>query len=436
MMYASCHIENRLTCKIYESAFEALMQYFRVNSSDDVQRALKFELANMGFLDDTITPVPAAERWEPNADLIEYVNQICEQTIETNSQSWTQSASQSTKGSAEKTKFQVAAELQSVNALVSAGINQAWEYQKFEDREIMRRMFRPNSKDVMVQTFRAACLRQGVPENLLVPEAWDVQPERMMGGGNQTLEMMIAQGLMEIRQTLDPQPQREVDRIYVQALTHQPQLVEMLVPEKPEISDSIHDTEQCFATLMQGIPVTPKSGLNAIEVAGVTIKMMQAKVQQIMQAGGVGTPADLLGLSTAAQYAGAFIKQLEGDESEKGNAKGLADALGKVMNEVKAMAQRQQEMAKKAAAQQQNGNGGIDLKTAAAVKGKMLMDAQKLQTKKQTDALKLQQNDAKFKQGLVHRHVEHIADLASKDLETAATIHRGGMRTFDEGGNE
>ena len=64
-----------------------------------------------------------------------------------------------------------------------------------------------------------------------------------MGGGNQTLEMMIAQGLMEIRQTLDPQPQREVDRIYVQALTHQPQLVEMLVPEKPEISDSIHDTE-------------------------------------------------------------------------------------------------------------------------------------------------------------------------------------------------
>ena len=51
---------------------------------------------------------------------------------------------------------------------------------------------------------------------------------------------------------------------------------------------------------MQGIPVTPKSGLNAIEVAGVTIKMMQAKVQQIMQAGGVGTPADLLGLSTAA----------------------------------------------------------------------------------------------------------------------------------------
>ena len=49
------------------------------------------------------------------------------------------------------------------------------------------------------------------------------------------------------------------------------------------------------------------------------------------------------------------------------------------MNEVKAMAQRQQEMAKKAAAQQQNGNGAIDPKTAAAVKGKMLMDAQKLQ---------------------------------------------------------
>jgi hypothetical protein len=436
MMYASCHIQNRLRCGFYASVFEALMQYFKVNSADDVQRALKFELANMGFLDDTIVPVPANERWQPNANLIELGMQTSQQAIDTNSKSWTQSISQGPKGTTEKTKFQVAAEIQSMNALVSAGINQAWEDQKFEDRETVRRLMRPNSKDVMAQTFRANCMRQGVPEKILVPEAWDVQPEKMMGGGNQTLEMMIAQGLMEIRQTLDPQPQREVSRIFVQALTHQPQLVEMLVPEKPEISDSIHDTEQCFATLMQGIPVTPKSGLNAIEVAGVTIKMMQAKVAQIMKTGGVGTPADLLGLSTAAQYAGAFIKQLEGDESEKKNAKGLADALGKVMNEVKAMAQRQQEMAKKAQAQQQNGAGGIDPKTAVAIHGKALMDAQKLQTKKASDALKLQQTDAKFKQGLVHRHVEHLADIASKDLETAATIHRGGMKSFDEGGDE
>ena len=47
--------------------------------------------------------------------------------------------------------------------------------------------------------------------------------------------------------------------------------------------------------------------------------------------------------------------------------------------------------------------------------------------------MKLQQQDAKFQQGLVHRHVEHIADLASKDLETAATIHRGGMASLNEG---
>src|SRR5580704_13924903 len=54
MMYAACHLKNRLMCKTQEAVFEALLQYFKVKSLDDVQRAMKLELANMGIIDDTI----------------------------------------------------------------------------------------------------------------------------------------------------------------------------------------------------------------------------------------------------------------------------------------------------------------------------------------------------------------------------------------------
>jgi len=432
MMYGSCHIQNRLKCKFWGAAFEALMQYFKVNSLEDAQRAMKVELVNQGFIDDTIKPVPASERWQVNANLVELALQTSQQAIDQNSKSWTQSINQGPKGTTEKTKFQVMAEVQAMNALVSAGLAQAYEYQKFEHREEFRRLMRKNSKDPIARTFRINCMRQGVPEKILVPEAWDIQTERMMGNGNQTLEMMTVEGLMQIRQTLDPQPQRHVDRLYVQALTHQPYLVDLLVPEKPIISDSIHDAETTFATLMMGIPVTPKSGLNAIEVAGATIKMMEAKVMQIMKTGGVGTPQDVLGLQTAARYAAAYIKQLSQDKTEEKNAKALSDMLGKVMNQVKAMMQRQQEIAKKA--QQQNGNGQqIDPKTMVQLRGKALLDAQKLKTKQLTDAQKLQQKDTAFKQGLVHEHVQHLADLQARDLEAASNIRRGGMKSFDGG---
>jgi hypothetical protein len=437
MMYGSCHLQNRLKCKIWEATFESLLQYFKVKSLEDAQRAMKVELVNQGFIDDTIQPVPASERYQAPWNGIEFALQTSQQTIDQNSKSWTQSVNQGPKGSTEKTKFQVMAEVQAMNALVSAGLAQAYEYQKFEHREEFRRLMLNDSTDPIARTFRVNCLRQGVPEKILVPEAWEIQTERMMGNGNQTLEMMIAQGLMEVRQTLDPQPQREVSRIFVQALTHQPYLVDLLVPEKPVISDSIHDAETTFATLMMGIPVTPKSGLNAVEVAGVTIKMMQAKVAQIMKSGGVGTPQDVLGLQTAARYAATYIKQLSQDKSEQKAAKGLSDELGKVMNQVKAMVQRQQEIAKKMQQQNQQGNGGgIDPKTMVALKGKAMMDQQKLKTKQAADAQKLQQKAVAFRQGLVHDHVQHLADLQARDLEAASNIRRGSMNSMNEGGEE
>ena len=95
------------------------------------------------------------------------------------------------------------------------------------------------------------------------------------------------------------------------------------------------------------------------------------------------------------------------------------------------------EIAKKMQQQNQQGNGGgIDPKTMVALKGKAMMDQQKLKTKQAADAQKLQQKAVAFRQGLVHDHVQHLADLQARDLEAASNIRRGSMNSMNEGGEE
>jgi len=429
MEYAACHLKNRQWCKQNEAMFETMLQMFKVKSMDDVQRAMKYELANMMVVDDSITPVPAAERWKPNLNLIEYVSGVNQQVIEDNSRYTTGQPHQT--GKERESNFQRMADIQQVNALVSAGLNQAYQYQVFEYRENFRRLLKANSKDPLARQFRANCLRQGVPEKLLVPEAWEIQSERMIGGGNSTLEMMTAQQLLALVPQLDPEPQRVVRRQYVMALTKNPALATELVPETPVVSGSIHDSEIVFGTLMGGNMVTPKSGLNAQEVAGTIIKLMGARVKRIMQSGGVGTPADVLGLQTAAQYAAAYIQMLAQDENEKQVVKKLGDALGKLMNLVKAMAQRQQQAAQ-AAQQKGNGNGGIDPKDAAKIAATTATAKAKMGLAQQSHAQKTAQRQIQFEQGLRQDAQKHKAEIAKVDLEAAANIRRGGMKSFEE----
>ena len=429
MLYAACHLKDRMVCKTQEAVFEALLQYFKVKSMDDVQRAMKIELANMGVLDESITPVPAAERWQPNVGLIEFGLAEIEQCIEDNSRSTTGQPKAQNKE--RESNFQRMADIQQVNALVSAGLNQAYQYQVFEYRENFRRLCKKNSKDPLARTFRANCLRQGVPEDLLAPEAWDIQSERMMGGGNQTLEVMIAQQLMEYRPMLDPEPQRVVLRDAIMALTKNPAKSIELVPETPTVSSTVHDTEIVFGTLMGGNMVTPKSGLNSAEVAGTIIRLMAAKVKEIMQGGGVGTPELVKGLQTAAQYAGAYLQMLGQDETAKPVVKKLGDALGKLMNLVKAMAQRQQQAAK--AAQAQNGNG--QPKPQDIVKAKLDMEKgkQKLSLTQQSHAQKSAHRQVDFEAGLQRDAAKTQAEIAALDIKTAAEVHRGGMKSLNDG---
>lgn len=429
LLYGICHLQNRLRCKMQEATFETLMQLFRVKSMDDVQKALNVQLYNQAFIDETVNPIPAQERWKPNEGLVEMGLRENQSLITQNAASYTQQTNYSQEKT-EKTKFQVMAEMNAMQAMVSAGLSQAYEYQNHQYIEIFRRFMIPNSRDSDVRDFRARCLKDGVPENMLVAEYWDIESERIMGGGNKTLEMTIAGQLMEWRDKFDPDPQRKILRDSVLAITDDPARAEELVPETPTVSDSIHDTEAVFGTLMTGTPVDAKSGLNSVEVAGKTIVMMAHKVQMIGQQGGVGTPQDILGLSTAAKYASDYIQILSKDPQSKAIVKKLGDSLGKVMNEVKGMAQRQQEMMKKAQEQQQQGNGqgGLDPKDAAKINAILMTAKVKADNSRQSNAQRTAQRQIQFEQQQKQEREKHEADLASKALETRQDLEHSRLK--------
>lgn len=418
LLWAVCHLQNRLRCAFTEAVFESLLMYFRVKNADDAERVIKLQLAQRGFIDDSVEFIKAQDRYQVNEGLVQFGLAENQRLIDANASSFSTSKNLSS-DRVEKTKFQVQAEVSAAQSLVSAALNQAYTYQAIEYREIFRRFLNPHSRDIDVLEARKKLSRE-IPDKYLVPEAWEIEPTRLMGAGNKTLEMVQAEQMMQFRPLYDPAAQRQILRDVTLAITDDPAKAHAYVPEEPVVSDSVHDTELVFTTLMQGSKVTPRPGLNAIEVAGTMLQLMGAKVQMVMQQGGVGTPQDIVGFQMCAQYTAAFIQQVGQSKDQKPQATALMQALSKLMNEVKAMAQRQQEMQKKA---QQNGQG-MDPKDMAKLQAIKMQAQVKAQNAQQSHAQKTQQRQIQFQSGLQQdaqrAQFELAKDAAKTKQELAA----------------
>lgn len=433
LLYAVCHLQNRLRCKFNESVFEALMMYFRVKSMEDVQRVLKLNLINKGFIDETLQFVPAGERFQVNANLVELGLQQNQQLITENSSSYVQNQNFS-RDRVEKTKFQVMAEVNAMTSLVSAGLLQAYQYQAFEYREIFRRFCNrdPACSDPDVRTFRANCLRQGVPENMLVAEAWDIEPERIMGAGNKTLEMAIAQQLMEYRNLYDPEPQRNILRDVTLAITDDPARAAMLVPEQPQISDSIHDAQLAAGALMQGLPVAIKSGINHSEYVETLLADLAVLIQKAERQGGMAAADQIAGMQNLAAHIAQHIQIIAKDENEKERVKKYGDQLGKLMNIVKAYAQRVAQMAQK-----QNGQGAqMDPKDKSKIMAQQAQAQAKIQNMRESHAQRTAQRQIQFEQQTQQDAERHAAELAKEQIETAHNVQMNRLKSMIGGVEE
>jgi len=155
-------------------------------------------------------------------------------------------------------------------------------------------------------------------------------------------------------------------------------------------------------------------GFSAIEEIETLLPLMAGVIVRIEKRDNTGTQDEVQGLSTVAQYIGQWIQQLSSDPQQKERVKAYSDDLGKLVNQVKGLAQRGAQKAQK-----QNGaNGGMD--PAAAAKNQSLLIGAK--TKAAITA-------AKAKQQQAHKEKAFVGDQRRQDAKTFADIQRQGVET-------
>lgn len=440
LLYAVCHLQNRMRCRFSDAVFEHLLQYLRVENQEDAERALKINLIDKGIIDNSVKFIPQAERWQVNEALVQAGIAYNQQIISGNSASYVQNYG--TGVEKEKTATQVMQEVNQTSALVSAALQQAYEYQKFQYFEIARRFCVKNSKDADVRQFRVNVLKQGVPEDALNCSTWNIEPERVMGAGNKMLEMAVADKLMAARNLYDPEPQREILRAYTLANSDDPALTEQLVPESPvKVSDSVHDAQIVMGTLMQGLPVAVKTGMNHIEYVETLLAGMGMVVQKIEQRGGMATLDEIVGLQNVAAHVGQHIQIIAQDKAEKERVKRYGDAMGKIGNMVKAYAQRLQEQMQKQA--QAQGQPQMDPKDMAKIQAITMQAQAKVENTRESHKQRTAQRQVQWQLEQQRKQQEHELEMqkqmrqaqveeANNDLKTAAEIRRNTMRSLSE----
>lgn len=446
LLYAVCHLQNRLRCKFNDSVFESLLNYFRSDNPVEGGRAQLFEMLNLGVVPPGVSFVPRNDRWQVDQNLVQMATAMNRQSMADNSTSYTQDFAQNSAGTPEKTATQIMAEVNASTALVGSMLNDSYAYEEFEYREDARRFCMANSRDPDVRAFRVACLKRGVPSEALSVDCWDISAERVIGAGNKQLEGAMAQSLLSKIDRYDPDAQREILRIATFADTDDAALTNILVPAQPNlVTDSVHDAQLSASTLLMGMLMGLKQGVNHGEYAATLIGALGMEVQKVNARGGVATQEEIAGMQNLAgqtiegepiQGNGAanhiaILAQNE-DAPDKTLVKQLGDELSKLMNEVRAYQQRLLEQ------QQQPEGGGqppIDPESAVKLKSSIILAEAKAQNMRQSHDQRSQQKQqiheqnlqqkadkARLDAGLQIQQTE--VDTAATDITTAATVQR------------
>lgn len=411
MLWGIVDLENRLDCKFTEAVFENLLWFFRVAGNSDMIRLKRAMFQHMGVIPQGVTMVGANDRYTPNAPLVELLFSRFQRKMQNSAASFTQDFDKGADGK-EMTATETMARVNSVNALVSGMLGLAYTYEEFKYLEICRRYCLKHSKYLRVLRFRKNCLRDGVPVEVLDVDRWEVAAERVLGGGNKTLEMAQANFLQQLRKNLGPEAQRVVDHIAIEASTDDAKLAEVLAPVdgQKRISNSQNNAQLATDRLMRGLPFHEPPDMVAEDYVKVWLADMATIVQQIENAGGVGTPEQVMGLQNLEKNINQLLERMSQNEDDAERAKQYGHGLQVLMNHVKAFVQRQQQAAKKQMTQNGEGQGAMEM---AKVNAAMMM-------------VKVKTENARISHGqkTAQRQIAFEMDEQRKDRESNAEIRR------------
>jgi hypothetical protein len=416
LLMEPCFYTNLTRCRLLQHTFEQFNVWLRSVDPSGRARAQKVELFDRAFIPEGISIVPQTERHQIDARLVETVMAQLKQLMAEASASYVQSTDNGTQK--EQTAFETSVKLQQVNAMMSGMLTVAFFQETFAYREICRRFCLRGTTDPDCIKFQKHCRELGIPRIWLNVELWDIEPEIPLGAGNPSMAQAEANQLMQQREKYDPTAQQEILHDFTAVVTSNPRKAARLVPldSGRGVTDAQRDAEFAFATLMHGVPVRMKEGLSAREQVETLLGLMAGVIARIEKQTNLATPSELAGLQQVGQYVNGLIQQLAQNKEENQRVKQYSDVLGKLMNSLKAFAQRLQEQQK---ASQQNPEA-----IAKAETTKMLAEV-KAHTSAASAAQKMHQKQIGFD-----------AEQKRKDAQTAAELRRQNLKAGHEVGVE
>lgn len=413
MLWGVCEIQNLMQCRFTENVFMQFLWWFRVAGQNDFQRIKKAMFENMGVIPAGISMIPAQERFKPDAQMVEYAFQQNRQLMGEMAATFTNNTEDLGK---EETATGTMARVHSVNALMSGILTLAYEYSKYKWAEVSRRFCIKNSPYKMVRDFQLACIKDGVPPEMLDSTRWNIEPDKAIGGGNKILEMAIIQFLQGIRKNLGPDAQRKIDHMSIVSATDQPALAEDLAPieGQKKLAPSTLNASETTTRIMAGLDFMPSPEMVAEDYVQVWLHDMGTYIAQIQKTDNVGDVKTLVGLNKLGENIKMFLDQMATNEDDNEKVKQYQDLLGQMMNHIKGFAQRLQQ-------QQAKQNGGTQSADAVKTQLAATQGAIKLQNMQQSHAMRTAQKQASFE-----------LEQQRKDRETNADIRRENARTGQE----
>jgi hypothetical protein len=163
-------------------------------------------------------------------------------------------------------------------------------------------------------------------------------------------------------------------------------------------------------------------------------------VGRIQKTTGMATAEQLVGFQTIVQTIEEQIQIISQDDTQAERARKYSEALSKLMNLIKAFAQRLQQQMKAAAA---NGANGQDPEAAAKVQATMMQAKVKADNASTSHAQKTAQRQVQWEAEEKRKQQQHDfdlaaqaktveADIAATDAETAAEIRRQRVKAENE----
>ena len=446
LLYSVCHVQNRLSSRFDESVFESLMQYFWANGERDMQRVQQINLTHKKVLPEGLKFVRPEERWTVQEALVQVAMAKNRDILNQTASSYSQDL-EIGESAPRETATKTMAKVNASAAIIGSMLAKSYRVQGFQYQEIARRFGFKNSRDADVREFRVRCLKSGVPEEALDYACWNLQPVKVIGSGNQTLQMAMADRLMVVYDRLDPQAQKELKRLYIAVNTQDYALADRWVPDEPVVSDTVRVAQRDAATLLAGLPVAMDQGANHEEVLQIYLTDMATVIQRIQSSGGMADMRDLAGLQNLAGVSVqgqpipdqslnasnvrthlALFAQHESPET-KAKVKQYGDGLGKLMNFVKAAAQRLQEQTTKG-----NGSGQpvVDPKDKAKVAGQLMIAKAKAQNLRESHATRTAQREVQFRQQQAHDEQRQALDMVKEQQQAQAEAIRPRFKTLNE----